>query len=184
MNEEFQAWFNHYVLGFMFSDIQREIWMAAEKQAGNHPIGGGNLLAALGLLCYTEVLGGLVRGTLAIKQGRKNFEAFLPYLGKQYVAFDEELKRESPYSPPEGVYHIYRCDVVHRFFARKPVAVSMLYDKIEPICGIGRLSGDELYFNVQKYFVDFQSGCARFHNQAVCNPNYVFPKELREINPS
>jgi hypothetical protein len=51
---EVDGFFQQYVFNFIFRDIEREITL------GRRP-GGGNLLAALGLLCYTEVLGGVDR---------------------------------------------------------------------------------------------------------------------------
>lgn len=53
---------------FIFADIRREIKLAevSEQQAGREslialgiPLGCGNFLAALGLLCYTEFAGKL-----------------------------------------------------------------------------------------------------------------------------
>jgi hypothetical protein len=46
-------------------------------------------LAALGLLCYTEVMGGIQRGTLSPGNGRQNFETFFKRLGPDYCAFAE-----------------------------------------------------------------------------------------------
>jgi hypothetical protein len=42
------AYFREYVFGFMESDIQRELTFAQS------PLGAGNVLAALGLVVYTE----------------------------------------------------------------------------------------------------------------------------------
>jgi hypothetical protein len=62
--------FREYVTGFMFVDVQREIDRARGDQDA------GNFLCALALLCYTEVLGGIRRNTLAPGNGRPNFECF------------------------------------------------------------------------------------------------------------
>ena len=67
---EIDIFFNDYVYGFIAGDVQREIDRARSG------IPAGNFLCALALLFYTEVLGGVQRGTLAPGEGRANFEAF------------------------------------------------------------------------------------------------------------
>jgi hypothetical protein len=54
---EIDIFFNDYVYGFIAGDVQREIDRARSG------IPAGNFLCALALLCYTEVLGGVQRGT-------------------------------------------------------------------------------------------------------------------------
>ena len=50
---------------FIFSDVERELQLAKADSAGLQALGvtpgGGNFLAALGLLCYTEFGGKLLR---------------------------------------------------------------------------------------------------------------------------
>lgn len=60
--------FDEYVFGFMRSDIDAAIR------------GNANYLASLGLVSYTEVLGGLRTGKLGLKRrsAASNFNAFLP----------------------------------------------------------------------------------------------------------
>jgi len=68
--------FKEYIFGFMFDDIKVAI------------IGKANFLAALGLMEYTEVLGGFVTGNLRKKKPgtqQRNFKAFIPYLGQPYI---------------------------------------------------------------------------------------------------
>ncbi len=66
--------FNSYVYNGMLPDLGREISMAERGE------GGGNFLCALGLLTYTEVMGGWVPG---VKRGSRNrFEAFFRRLGR------------------------------------------------------------------------------------------------------
>ncbi len=57
MSSEIERYFNKYILspkGFIYCDIKREIDLAREGKSG------GKLLAALGLLCYTEFMGKIV----------------------------------------------------------------------------------------------------------------------------
>ena len=77
---DIDRFFQDYVYGFILGDVQREVDLARRGD------GGGNYLAALGLLCYTEVLGGIARGTLAARQGRKNFNEFFRSLGPEFAA--------------------------------------------------------------------------------------------------
>jgi len=53
---------------------------------------------ALILSTYTEIMGGLVTGNLRKEYGesRKNYEAFLPYLGQKYVNLDNLIKTQYP----------------------------------------------------------------------------------------
>ena len=70
---------------FIFSDIQREIALAKASQCeekqqllgalGIKP-GGGNFLAALGLLCYTEFAGGLKNDDFSRGKAKANFNSF------------------------------------------------------------------------------------------------------------
>jgi hypothetical protein len=48
--DDVQRFFDEYVFGFIFGDIQREINLARSRHTA------GNLLSALGLLCYTEFM--------------------------------------------------------------------------------------------------------------------------------
>ena len=79
MPSEIERYFNEYILppkGFIYFDIKREIDLA---RAGNS---GGNFLAALGLLCYTEFMGKIV---LKNKESyTKQFKAFFSLMGDDY----------------------------------------------------------------------------------------------------
>lgn len=68
-----ELYFNDYVFGFMESDIQRELTFART------PLGAGNVLAALGLVVYTEVLGRIWTRNLSQveEQNAPNFNACL-----------------------------------------------------------------------------------------------------------
>lgn len=62
-----------FVAKYIFDDIQA----AMDRES--------NFLAALGLVCYTEFLGGLARGTLEKGTSRRNFEHFFDRLGEDYT---------------------------------------------------------------------------------------------------
>lgn len=75
---------------FIFTDIEREIALAdsSEKLLGRFllrlagvPRGGGNFIAALSLLSYTEYGGRLKNNDFSDSNSRKNFQDFFGDLG-------------------------------------------------------------------------------------------------------
>lgn len=103
---------------FMFSDVRREIQLARADPklldaAGVSP-GGGNFLAALGLLCYTEFGGKLKFG---VKRASVNFNRFFDFLGIDYQSFR---------ASPQNVYDIFRCGLAHEYYVKKNCSITML----------------------------------------------------------
>jgi hypothetical protein len=130
---------------FMFSDIEREIELAkadgnALQAAGVKP-GGGNILAALGLLCYTEFGGKLQFGE---KHSNENFNKFFNSLGTEYQSFQAEHK----------VYDVFRCGLTHEYFVKKNCTIAMLANGLGPGIGID-LSG-QYFFIVESYWRDLK----------------------------
>jgi hypothetical protein len=85
------------------SRSRRELLEAARVQ----PSGGGNLLAALGLLCYTEFCGWLKfnrRKADGSPAPTQNFNAFFDYMGADFAAFRGQ----------HNVYDIFRCGMGDR----------------------------------------------------------------------
>jgi hypothetical protein len=80
---EVQECFDKQVFGFIFNGVQREISSARLGQ------GGGNLLAALGLLCYTEFMGSLKTGKRRSVTSKSNFDSFFNSMGPQYEVFNK-----------------------------------------------------------------------------------------------
>lgn len=158
-SDEVRSFFREYVFGFIFSDIQREIDLARLGK------GGGNFLAALGLLCYTEVMGGVRRGTLARGEGSANFNTFFKELGDRYASLAE--RRE--------VYRDLRCGMAHQYLVKGPATVSMLKGN-EP-CGVTENEG-RLSFSVERYFEDFAAACRRLHDDLL-DKHALLPPELR-----
>jgi hypothetical protein len=74
-----------------------------------------NVSCAALLSIFMEVLGGIAEGTL-MEEGKEKdrFEAFLrlSWLSKQYRTLNNELYRKRG----EGLYKIFRCNLVHTFF--------------------------------------------------------------------
>ncbi len=139
-----QADFEQAVL-FIFSDIERELQLAKAKaedlaHLGINP-GGGNLLAALGLLCYTEFGGKLQFG---YSKASQNFNAFFDTLGPAYATF-----RVS-----HNVYDIFRCGLAHEYYVKKNCTINMFGTVGQP--GIGVDSAGRYWFVVDIYAQDLK----------------------------
>ena len=101
---------------FMFSDIEREIQLAradaGQLQTMGITPGGGNFLAALGLLCYTEFGGKLqfaVKHPNGTDVASANFNKFFDALGHDYAAF----------RATHNVYDVFRCGLAHECYVKK-----------------------------------------------------------------
>lgn len=141
---------------FICSDIRREIALAyfsennrkrkfLEKMGVNP--GGGNFLAALGLLCYTEFAGKL---RYKVKKKGKdvasaNFNKFFDDLGPSYRAFR---------NAGNNVYSVFRCGLTHEYYVKSNCDISMM--KGQAKIGLGKRGNGRLWFNVEKYFKDFK----------------------------
>src|SRR2546428_4452653 len=121
--------FRDYVFGFIKSDIEREIWLATiaehDEAHGRRLPGGGNILAALGLCCYTEFLGSFITGKKGQGTSKENFLAFFRRLGKCYEAF----------ANVEDVYDTFRCGLAHEYAVKKDCTVAMRRGQEQ--CGVG-----------------------------------------------
>ena len=101
--EKIKKYFKEYIFGFIFNDIQSGIK------------GKANFLTALGLLCYTEFMGGLMNGGFAQGGATSNFNTFFDFLGSKYKNF-----RSS-----HNVYKIYRCGMAHEYFIKGNFTIYM-----------------------------------------------------------
>lgn len=159
---------------FIRSDIEREMQLAKVstgifgKQILRwlkiHP-GGGNFLAALGLLCYTEFAGKLVHEILngqppPPKWANKiYFGCFLDSMGQGYLDFRKK----------EDVYGRFRCGMAHSYHVgpkgallRKDFAIYMQNNKKQ--IGIGKENGI-YFFVVEKYFEDFMKAFTQLEQE-------------------
>lgn len=145
---------------FIFSDIQREIALAKASQCEEKQqlleelritTGGGNFLAALGLLCYTEFAGGLKNGDFSRGKAKANFDSFFDELGPEYKAFNAKY----------DVYGDLRCGLVHEYYVKKRCLIAMSSSDQ----GVGvRWEGDRYVFIVEQYFEDFKQAFLRLEN--------------------
>ncbi|MDP9238929.1 MAG: hypothetical protein M3P30_16300 [Chloroflexota bacterium] len=144
--EQIQRIFEKNVFTFMETDVRREVDLAKlESQCdscGAKP-GGGNFLAALGLLSYTEFLGSFTTGSYGRGRARNNFNSMYARLGPAYREFGESL----------DVYDVFRCGMVHEYTVKQSADIAMIRGG-EP-CGIGRQPNGRLFFVVERYLDDF-----------------------------
>lgn len=156
---QIHAFFKEFIFGFMFNDINAVI------------IGKANFLAALGLMEYTEILGGLVTGELQEKKCcKQNFEAFIQYLGQPYIDLNKDI----------NLYHRVRCGLAHEYFIKGPATIWMSSDNPLP-CGIlYDKDKDWINFVVTKYFDDFKSAIEIYHGQLIYEKNKELIKAFKK----
>ena len=138
--------FDEYVFGFMRSDID-----AAMRR-------NANFLSALGLVSYTEVLGGLRTGELGVRRkSRHNFEAFLPYMGYEYAQFKKKNI---------DIYDVVRCGLVHNYFIKgnDPI-IWMNVAAGSNTCGIVAIPDGPTYFLVNVYRNNFFAGATKYRDE-------------------
>jgi len=110
-----------------------------------------NFLPALGLLVYTEILGGLVTGNLITGPKVDNFKAFLKYLGNPYLELDAKF----------DIYGKVRSGLVHQYLLNQEGTIRR---GIEPhdICGVLIRNDSWIEIAVDKYFDDFKRAIAKY----------------------
>jgi len=136
--------FKEYVFGFMYNDIRRTIDSAK-----------ANFLVALGLSVYTEIMGGLVTGHLKDSSwSKRNYKAFLPYLGSHYVNLDKQI----------DLYNRVRCGLVHEYFVkgRSMIALKFTQENLPGI--VYTCSLDHIAIAIEHYFRDFKAGVQNCYN--------------------
>jgi hypothetical protein len=142
---------------FAMTDVRREIALSdvsqkpegagALRRLGVEP-GGGNFIAALGLLCYTEV-GGLLKFNHRDASGRpnagRNFNDFFDELGPAYKTFRASHK----------VYDIFRCGMAHEFYVKQSCTIGIRV--VSPNAGIGLDVHGKYYFAIEQYCNDLET---------------------------
>ncbi len=190
--QEVKDYFDKFIFGFIFSDIEREIALAKSgleiPGASRTYTGGGNFLCALGLLCYTEFMGGLKLGSFSRKiRDEARFNAFFNLMGPDYEAFKQEV----------NVYGVFRCGMAHEYFIKGNCVISMLSGKVNmgvtidgdkpginvapsaligPVqYGIGSLDTGKYFFVVEQYFKDFKDTCHKVYDEIINHPDPSIP---------
>lgn len=148
---------------FIYTDIEREIRLAYASQNENYtevleklgiPSCGGNFLAALGLLCYTEFAGKL---TYTKQRNGKDYAT-----GNFNSFFDDiaDYKNFRTTGVGVNVYDVFRCGLAHEYYVKNNCTIYMA--KNNKLKGIGQESNGKYYFVVEQYFEDFKVTLDKF----------------------
>lgn len=109
-------------ISFAFSDIDNSIEKAKS-----------NFLCALGLMCYTEYIGGVIRNKVdIIRESKNNFNTALYKMGPGYEKFDELLINLTGLD----TYTMIRCGLVHNYYAKNFMVISA-HTKNKSSLGLG-----------------------------------------------
>lgn len=205
--DEVEIFFRIYVEGFILADIKREIALAKSGHTvrlndKDYP-GAGNYLCALGLLAYTEFMGG-IKEEMFEKQSHDLFNSFLYQMGEQYRVFDHQLSAtQSLRNPnrPLSVWEVFRCGMVHEYFLKQSGVIAMLEGQIYQFSseerlrftlspptngsrflnaqqGLGLLDDGRYFFIVERYLRDFEKACDDVRESILRMPKPSLPSGL------
>lgn len=164
---------------WMKNDIGREIRLAIATR-GEHRgmleqlglLGGGNLLAALGLLAYTEALGGIRYWNAYEKHGKPElcFLAFFDAMeGGSYS--DWRLAWEARHCDTT-LYETLRCGLAHEY---RPKIASAFYIADGAPFALDEDAEGRLIFRVEPYFRHFSAEADRLHEELRQLPDPQIP---------
>jgi hypothetical protein len=151
---------------FITTDIEREIrlarmeasfWRRLLSRTLGFPLGGGNFLAALGLLCCTEFAGRLKRNDFSDGNARVCFDDFFRDLGAAYATLLQT----------QNIYKDLRCGLTHEYFVKRSCAIAML--SFRPQCGV-QWDGKRYLFVVEAYWKDFRVALEVLEQQLYNSP--------------
>jgi len=134
-------------IDFIKADVEREIRLASLSENSFYalasrifklPMGGGNFMCALALLCYTEFFGKKLTNSSGSK---RNFDSFFEKMGSHY----------SSLLGKHNIYNIFRCGLAHEYWVKKSGTIFMFGSK-NPALGFDKKG--RLYFIVDQYYHD------------------------------
>lgn len=172
---------------WMKTDIQREVNLARASEGPHKQLlielgiaGGGNLLAALGLVSYTEALGRIRlwnRGEPS-PTTESCFLAFFDEMsGGQYRAWRIDWEAAHPETT---IYETLRCGLVHEY---QPKVNSAFFIGEGAALGLAEDTG-ELIFNIEPYQRHFSAEVDRLHAELRLNPAAEIPPPQRRKRPT
>jgi hypothetical protein len=148
--------FVQYVYGFMAHDIRREIGMG-------YLGGGGNVLAAMGILAFTEFMGWIIAHTPPITAEKRKWS------DADY--FDAFYKRFPPcYQSVPNVYREFRSQLLHNYAIERGFDVDM--PGLNASCGIYQdVNTKRWHFVVELYFRDFLRTADGLYEELTSRPS-------------
>jgi hypothetical protein len=184
--EEIESYFAQVPV-WMKKDIGREINLARATEGPHRQLlidlgiaGGGNLLAALGLVSYTEALGRI----RLWNRGQRS-----PTTEDCFVAFFDDMDGGTykvwrlawqAAHPETTIYETLRGGLVHEY---QPKVNSAFYINDGAPLGLSEQDG-ELIFNVEPYFRHFSDEVDRLHSELRLNPAAEIPPPQRRRRPT
>ena len=139
---------------FIYSDIEREVALADASTrflgrlclglAKVNP-GGGNFMAALALLSYTEFAGRLKSNDFSEHNSKQHFNDFFKDLGPSYQRFLSE----------HDVYKVFRCGLAHEYYVKHACTIAVR-SRSKAAVGV-RFDGKQYYFLIEPYLRDFKN---------------------------
>lgn len=112
MNLYVKEYFDEFIFGYMFTDIENCIYAKA------------NYTVALALLSYTEYLGGFVNGTLGLRdKSQEQFNKALEYFDwngdfEYYKNFRQPYIDIDSKNKVGNIYSLFRCGLAHEYFIK------------------------------------------------------------------
>ncbi len=176
-SDEIQKYFDEYIFGFIFQDIQSCI------QAQT------NYTTALALLSYTEFLGGLINGTLGLRdRSREQFNKALEFFDwnedlAYYRNFKVKIREVDFLDVSADIYSLFRCGLAHEYFIKTNAYVhnnpqgftdgnGIIYpDGCLPTdAGVQKIDG-RLRFHNNAYFRDFKKAWRKYLHALIIEKN-------------
>lgn len=167
--EQIRRIFEKNVFTFMETDVRREVALAKLgspcDSCGTNP-GGGNFLAALGLLSYTEFLGSFITGSYGRGRARNNFNSMYARLGHNYRDFGKSI----------DVYDVFRCGMVHEYTVKQSADIAMI--RGGELCGIGRQQNGRLFLVIETYLDDFMVAAKALYTEIMSSDDPQLPVKV------
>jgi hypothetical protein len=130
---------------FMFADIEKSL-----KLNDNINVGAPAFLVALGLCCYTEYWGKLMKG-ISSGCSKTTFNAFLDELDPTYYPFLREQV---------DVYHDIRCGLAHSYLIAKSANIDAITHGEHGI--VYDAKNQRYTFYIKTYFEEFKCAVNRY----------------------
>jgi hypothetical protein len=149
--------------------------------------GNANYLAALGLLAYTEYMGGLYCGNLTTDLSIHYITFIKKFFPYDYAKVEVDLRSNHL----RGLYSVVRSGLTHEYFIKEISKIEMNNPSGQPLsCGIAynKTSNPQIVFYVNQYFNDFKGAFEQYYDQLKYDTTGSmlknFEKALRSINSS
>ena len=159
-------YFQQYIFGFIFSDVENCIKARA------------NFSVACLLMSYTEHIGALIQGNLGISgKSKSDFNHFLEYMNFQdnnnyYKDFKIKFKDDQGKEKEVGIYEAFRCGLIHEYFPKVKSIIHNNPDRVDHCIdndsGIGWIEHDgqqTLRFHTNAYYRDFKKAVDKVFRQ-------------------